>query len=92
MEQVVATIVNGSVVLAEDVTAWVRVATAPNGMKSWSGSFSLTGGSDIPPGGPYLFRTADGRAGQIIVNRVGVGSSGGGRVEFVGTGPFGRAS
>lgn len=89
MERVIATISDGNKVLVQDVTAWVKMTTSSGGLRSWHGYFMLPQGAYMDVGGPYSFKTTDGRSGQILISNIGMGSHRATQVQFIGTGPFG---
>jgi hypothetical protein len=89
MEVLEATISDGDKVLLAGVTAWVQMTNSPGGLRGWHGYFTLPLGSFVPPGGPYLFKTTDGRSGQILITNVWMRSDQSTQVQFRGTVPFG---
>lgn len=88
MEEVEATISDTHNVLAAGITAWVQITSSPGGSRGWHGYFTLPLDSRVLPGGPYLFKTTDGRSGQILITNLRTGSNQSMQVQFQGTGPF----
>ena len=71
MESIRATIYDGEEPVGDDLDGFLEVVVAEVGrLKSWFGCVALPWGSQIRPGGPFSLVLADGRRGQIIVNRL----------------------
>ena len=88
MEQVTATISDDDKVWVEHITAWLEQSSALAGRRAWCGYFELPEGIYLPAGGPYTFKTGDGRTGQILISYERAGSNQGMQVLFNGRGHF----
>lgn len=65
-----ATLKSGVEVILEDIDVTISERTNPrSGLKGWNGYFRIPRGQHIAPDA-YSLELADGRRGEIIVNRV----------------------
>lgn len=65
-----ATLKSGDEVILEEIDVTIQERTDPgSGLKSWNGYFRIPRGKHIAPDA-YSLELADGRRGEIIVNRV----------------------
>lgn len=65
-----ATLKSGDEVIFEDIDVTIQERTdRHSGLKSWNGHFKIPRYKHLPTG-EYILELADGRRGEIIVNRV----------------------
>jgi hypothetical protein len=88
MERVVATIREGTTIVATDIEVTIEQTTLPGGLRDWRGFFLLPFGTFIDPDSSLDLEVNDGRKGKILVSKVQMGGSGPTRVLFQGNGPF----
>ncbi len=88
MPQSYGTIKEGDQVLLENILIWFEITQDQrSGLKEWYGSFELSSGSHIEPGGPYRLTLSDGRSGDILISNIQTGGTGS-SVQFQGSGPL----
>ena len=88
MEPVIVRISAEGRLLVEQAMGWVDLSSS-GALRRWRGTFKVPRSEHVPPGGPYLLETTDGRQGQIMVEPAQPGAERGVDVAFTGTGPFG---
>jgi hypothetical protein len=88
MQKVTATISDGQTVIVQGAEAWVQGTSSAGGTPGWRGRIVLPPGLELPEGGSYNFRTSDGHAGRILIDRIVASTRQHTVLLFTGEGPY----
>jgi hypothetical protein len=73
--------------ILQDVEIWLTETTDQrSGLRGWGGTFNLARGKWLDPMERYFIELEDGRSGEILLTRVGVGTNHPPAVNFLGSG------
>lgn len=78
---------DGRVVFEDLLIRYKETQNKKSDLKKWNGSFELSSGSYIEPGGPFRLTLADGRSGNIFIENMQM-SGRGSSVRFKESGPL----
>ncbi len=92
IEQVHGQIKHGDEVLLDNLALCLEVVTGSGGVESWHGSFSPPKDAPIDVGNSYRLELDDGRTGNLIVDRMELGSHKDTVATFQGRGRLMRAT
>jgi len=87
MERFLGKLLQGDRTLFDEIEGSITIKEWP-GLQEWRGRFWLPEGSPVEPGGKYCLVRDDGRAGELIVDRLEPGAAGGDFAVFQGTSRF----
>jgi hypothetical protein len=80
-------ILEGKTVVIEDIELWLELVVDSGEMKEWHGTFDPST-RVVECGRTYRLQLADGRSGEIILNRLEMAGRHGWHATFQGTGPL----
>ena len=75
MEHLLGKLLQGERISFDEIEGAITIKDSP-GLQEWRGRFWLPEGSPVEPGGKHYLARDDGRAGELIVDRLEPGAAG----------------